>query len=216
MEGHGTAPYTLGQYNEILGSLQRALPKVLRDTDPKKTIGVFQKGTAVENTIREVVLKLLSEEAKLDYYLVSVDYDMSIEEATKQAGMNVDNQISRRDEPFSLNEIFSIQKDGKAKIVLEIFNPNDSWSVDAVLEELDRYNRRAADLQEVIALVNCYPEMYKHQEVTSIVALGSVYEHSTRGQWIPVVYLRSSGFYLGFCPRDMVLNDLHHIPVIRK
>ncbi len=43
MSKHGTANYSLGQYNEVLGAVQKALPGALVDTDPKAVIAALSK-----------------------------------------------------------------------------------------------------------------------------------------------------------------------------
>lgn len=48
MADHGTAAYTLGQFAEVQVAITRALPKALKDTDPKEMIHAVQNGETVE------------------------------------------------------------------------------------------------------------------------------------------------------------------------
>ncbi len=58
MPKHGTA-YTLGQYNEVLGAIQRALPRALEGTDPKILLPLLQKsGERVEGDLGKLLRSL--------------------------------------------------------------------------------------------------------------------------------------------------------------
>ena len=58
MSKHGTA-YTLGQYNEVLAAVQRALPKALDGNDPKKLIPLLQQsGKMIEAGLAQLIRSL--------------------------------------------------------------------------------------------------------------------------------------------------------------
>lgn len=53
MAEHGTAAYTLGQFTEVQVAITRALPRALKDTDPKEMIRVLQNGEQLERMLTE-------------------------------------------------------------------------------------------------------------------------------------------------------------------
>lgn len=60
MENHGTATYTLGQYNEVQIPILRALPKALEGTDPKQVIPILQShGEMLESALGKAIASVL-------------------------------------------------------------------------------------------------------------------------------------------------------------
>ena len=60
MTDHGTAAYTLGQYNEVQVPILRALPKALEGTDPKQVIPVLQSnGEMLEHELAKAITSVL-------------------------------------------------------------------------------------------------------------------------------------------------------------
>lgn len=60
MTEHGTATYTLGQYNEVLVAVTRVLPRGLEGTDPKILIRLLQKsGGVLSQKLAEVFRSML-------------------------------------------------------------------------------------------------------------------------------------------------------------
>lgn len=68
---HGTA-YQLGQYNEVIVALTRALPKALLGTNPKSTIKAVQNGKAVEKLLFDMISLLMRGDA-----VISLACDMT-------------------------------------------------------------------------------------------------------------------------------------------
>lgn len=60
MTDHGTAAYTLGQYNEVQIPILRALPKALEGTDPKQVIPVLQsRGEMLESALEKAIASVV-------------------------------------------------------------------------------------------------------------------------------------------------------------
>lgn len=194
MSKHGTA-YTFGQYNEVHVALTKALPKALTGTDPKKVITVVKNGEALEQALSGVFRSLLDGKAPGNLYLLTVDYGMKVEEAVNRGHYDyVNSSITSQN--------FSTKQKGKVELVVELIHFDHSISSAEVLKELDRMGYRAADLHELLALGENYPDV---QREFPVVALGSV-RRSPHGDGRVVPYLwRHAAYryaYLAWCGPD--------------
>lgn len=101
-------------------------------------------------------------------YPVVVDYTLSLEEAVKLGHYgSVDGNIYEKNFPNN--------RSGKPFISIELLSFNRKISVDDVSKEIDKMGYRPADLRELLALGERYPNI---QTEFPIVALGSVSKHS--------------------------------------
>jgi len=175
METHGTAAYTLGQYNEVLVALARALPKALVGTDAKKVIAATQNGEALETALAGTLRLLVDGKGPFNLYPIVVDYGMKVEEAVKLG--NYDWVLSD-----ITQENFPTQKKGKTELVVELIRFDHCISTDQALKELDRMGYRPAELMELLAFGEKYPEV---QREFSIAALGSVWQNPDGDRRVP-------------------------------
>ena len=79
MSQHGTATgFTLGQYNEILTAIQRALPNALEGMEPKYTITTLGQhgqdlGTELQKALRRVIFIQHSMHVRVNYSEANLD-----------------------------------------------------------------------------------------------------------------------------------------------
>lgn len=168
MEKHGTAIYALGQYNEVLVAITRALPNALAGTDPKRVISAVQNGEAFERVLSEMLRLFLNSISIVNSHLIVVDYDMSIEETIK---LGKYGEIG----PHLTSQNFPTERKGKAEIKMELIQFNRSISTEEVLKELDQMGYRPTELKELSALGAMCPDLQK------VIALGSVLFFPTDG-----------------------------------
>ena len=177
MSKHGTATYTFGQYNEVHVALTKALPKALTGTDPKKVITIVKNGEALEQVLSGMFRSLLDGKAPINLYILTVDYGMKVEEAVNRGHYDYAN-------PSITSQNFSTKQKGKVELVVELIHFDSLISSAEALKELDRMGYRPADLHELLAFGENYPDV---QRELSVVALGSVWMHSYGHRDVPVL-----------------------------
>jgi hypothetical protein len=100
-----------------------------------------------------------------DAYHIFVDYGRSVEDGVKAGRYGrVDFDITSRN--------FPTKRKGTAKIEVELIHFNRRISTDEALRKLDRMGYRPAELRELLAFGEKYPEV---QREFPVVALGSVW-----------------------------------------
>jgi len=138
-------------------------------------------------------------EKKDNIYPISVDYERSVEDGRKAGRYYWSN-------PDITSRNFPTKRNGKAEVAVELIHFNRIVSTDEALCELDRIGYRPAELHELLAFGEKYPEV---QREFPVVALGSVWRirHSVRRSFPCLrmrgymhgsrrsLSLRRSGFY---------------------
>ena len=119
--------------------------------------------------------------AACNTYPLSVDYGRSVEDGVRAGRYDWANS-----DITSCN--FLTKRKGMAEISVEIINFARYISTDGVLRELDRMGYRPAELHELLAFGEKYPDV---QREFPIVALGSVWRHRYGDRGVP--YLRRHG-----------------------
>ena len=210
-EQHGTATYTLGQYNEVSVAIMRALPKVLAGTDPKKVIRAVGNGQALELALNDALVQLLNGKVLTGshpVYTVIVNYDLSIEEAVA---------LGKYDHIFPnevTSENFKTKRNGVAKLKVKLINFEDWPSTKEIPEKLNQLGYRPAELHELLALGARYPDL---QRKSPIVALGSIWKQSPSiHRSIPWICRDGSGRALGLCSLQASWNKGNYFAAVHK
>ncbi|PIR97979.1 MAG: hypothetical protein COT89_01875 [Candidatus Colwellbacteria bacterium CG10_big_fil_rev_8_21_14_0_10_42_22] len=107
-------------------------------------------------------------------YPITVDYGLSVEAMVKAGRYDwVNDYITSRN--------FPTKKKGKKQVVVELIHLNRSVSTDDALKELDKMGMRPAELHELLALGQMYPEL---QREFPVVALGSVWQNPNGNRYV--------------------------------
>jgi len=115
-------------------------------------------------------------------YLLSVDYGRSVEDGVKAGHYDwVDSDITSRN--------FPTKRKGTAEVAVELIHFNWYFWTDRVLRELDEMGYRPAELHELLAFGEKYPEI---QRGFPIFALGSIWQDRGGNRRVP--YLGRSGW----------------------
>lgn len=170
---HGITSQVTGGYVEFQAAVLRALP---RDIDADVALDWAQNGEALARVLREALtpngreVAGLSAEALVkagNAYPVVVNYGMSVEDAVKLGHYDWANgNITSKN--------FPTKRTGAAEIVVELIHFGRYILTKDVLKELDKMGYRPADLHELLAFGEKYPEV---QREFPIAALGSVWQN---------------------------------------
>jgi len=201
---HGTASQVTGSYVEFQAAVLRALP---RDIDSDIALGWTQNGESLARVLREALtpdgkpagLSAKASAKASNTYSLSVDYGRSVEDAVKAGRYDwANSDITSRN--------FPTKRKGTAEIEVDLIHFNRYISTDEALRELDRMDYRPAELHELLAFGEKYPEV---QYMFPIVALGSVW-HNWRGWnndcFVPSLSWSNSGRVLGL---DRIKHGWH-------
>lgn len=216
-ETHGTATYTLGQYNEVSVAIMRALPKVLAGTDPKKVIKAVENGQALEEALNDALLLLLNRKVSVGIkalpklhpvYPVTVNYDLSVEEAVA---------LGKYDHVFP-NEVsskhFKTERNGIAELKITLVCIEENLMTKEIPEKLDQLGYRPAELHELLAFGAKYPDV---QRRFPIVALGSIWQESPIiHRSIPWICRDGDGRALGLCSLQAYWCGRNHFAAVHK
>ena len=113
-----------------------------------------------------------------DSYLVSVDYGRSVEDGVKSGRYDyTDPNIT------SIN--LATERKGTSEVVIDLIRFNYYISTDKALSELDRMGYRPAELRELLAFGEKYPEV---QRKFPIIALGSAWWRRDGVRRVPCLY----------------------------
>ena len=139
-------------------------------------------------------------------YPLSVNYGMSVEDAVKLGLYDwANSDITSRN--------FPTKRTDKADLTIKFMQFNRAISTEDALRELDRMGYRPAELHEILAFGEKYPDV---QREFPIVALGSVwrYRHGDRG----VPYLDGGGSGRGLSLRwfEDDWRDIVRFAAVRK
>ena len=116
-------------------------------------------------------------------YPLSVNYGMSVEDAVKLGRYDwANSDITSRN--------FPTKRTGKADLTIKFMQFNRAISTEDALRELDRMGYRPAELHEILAFGEKYPDV---QREFPIVALGSVWQGRDGGRGVPCLSRSGSG-----------------------
>ena len=196
---HGTTSQVTGGYVEFQAAVLRALP---RNIDSDVALGWTQNGESLAQVLREA-LTPDHKPAGITYPL-SVDYGRSVEDGVKAGHYDLANSdISRN---------FATKRKGTAEVAVELIHFNYTSSIDEVLRELDKMGYRPAELQELLAFGEKYPEV---QLEFPIVALDSVWQDGY-ARVVPYLGRHDSGRGVGVCYVDLGPLKSYRFAAVRK
>lgn len=168
----GIASITTGQFREFAGAVLRSLPD---DIDPTTAQGWIDN----QERLRKILRKALAPDNKPaglpaeasaqtgNTYPLSVDYGRDVKDGVRAGRYDwTDSDITSHN--------FPTKQKGTAEIEVEFVHFNRYISTDEALRELDRMGYRPAELHELLAFGEKYPEV---QREFPIVALGSVWKN---------------------------------------
>lgn len=198
---HGTTSQVDGSYVEFQAAILRALP---RDIDLDVLLGWMRNGKALARVLKEV---FMSADMPADNtYPLSVDYRKSVEDAVR-SGL-----YDRADSDITTHN-FPTKWKGTAKIRVELIQFNWWFSTDRILQELNRMGYRPAELHELLAFAEKYPDI---QRAFPIVSLGSIWKDE-RGNRNPYLDSCAVGRTLGLhWDNDNWHNEDYRFAAIRK
>lgn len=131
-------------------------------------------------------------------YPLFVNYGMSVEELVKIGRYELTDQcITSKD--------FPTKRTGTAEILMEIIHFNRYISTDEVLHELDKMGYRPAELHELLAFGENYPDI---QRDFPIIALGSIWQFPFGERYVPFLFIYTSKRCLGL---DLVDGDWYEV-----
>ncbi|MDP2946269.1 MAG: hypothetical protein Q8N61_02345 [bacterium] len=176
MANRGTASQVTGGYVEFQAAVLRALP---RDIDPDVALGWAQNGESLARVLKDVLTP--NGKPAGNTYPLSVNYDLPVEGAVKLGQYDWANgDITGKNFPTT--------RTGKAEVVVELIHFNRVISTKDAQRELDQRGYRPAELHELLAFGEKYPEL---QRQFPIVAPGSVWQYRVGDRRVP--YLRRHG-----------------------
>jgi len=103
---------------------------------------------------------------RLDTYTLTIDYNRSVEDGVKAGQYDYANSDIT-------SKHFPTERMGMPEVAVELIHFNRDISTDEAIHELDRMGYRPADLHELLALGEKYPDL---QREFPVIALGSVWQ----------------------------------------
>ena len=178
MANRGTTSQVNGSYVEFQAAVLRALP---RDIDSDVALSWTKNGELLARILREALTP--NGKPAGNTYPLSVDYDLSVENAVKLGQYNWTNgDITGKNFPTT--------RTGKVEVVVELIRFNCAISTKDAQRELDQRGYRPAELHELLAFGEKYPEL---QRQFPIVALGSVWQGRDGDRDVPCLVGDGSG-----------------------
>lgn len=197
-----------GQFGEFAGAVVSQLWSVVKDKEPKE----LQR--YIENTkaLRNILVKAFGEdERQLPFsisgtYPVLVDYDRNVKEAIELGKYDwTNNDINDKN--------FKTERKGKANFEIELIHFNRPISSENALKEIEENNYRPAELHELLALGEKYPDL---QREFPIVALSSVWQDPDGDRDVPCLVKDGSGRRLRLRWLGFDWGGLWRFAVVRK
>ena len=137
---------------------------------------------------------------------ISANYGMSVEDAVALGRYDwANSDIASKN--------FSTKRTGKANLTIELPHFNRTISTEGALRELDRMGMRSAELHELLAFGEKYPDV---QREFPIVALGSVWRSRDGGRHVPCLSGGGSGRSLRLRWIVSGWNDVYRFAAVRK
>lgn len=197
---HGTASHVTGIYVEFQAAVLRALP---RDINPDVVLGWTQNGESLARVLREA---LVPDSKAAGNYHLSVDYGRGVEDGVKAGRYDwVNSDVNSRN--------FPTKRKGTTEVGVELIPFNRYILTDEALSELDRMGFRPAEIHELLAFGEEYPEV---QREFPIAALGSVWQDPHGRRYVPYLGRRSSERYLRLGWVGLGWDGLYRFAVVRK
>lgn len=198
MPTHGTA-FDLGQYNEVVVPVVRALPKALDGIDPKSAIrSVSDRGEALEQHLRRFFDPSLGEPKVLRPRFivpipqVPVNYDLDWNEAVSQAGPNTGADWDVR----KVGHLYVAKRHGLVLTDITLVNFGEDVESEQVLEfgrEYWPWRVRVMDPRECFALGAYRPNLHQELGLEAMAAV-SLEKCDFRGEpRVPGVWWRGAG-----------------------
>ncbi len=196
----GTASkMSTGQFREFAGAVLRSLPD---DLDPTTVQGWIENQEALRKALREA---LSSSKPTRNVYPVAVDYGKSVEEMVELGRYDWSNDA------ITSNN-FPTERSGREKIQIELVHFSWYGGTDEVLKELNGMGLRPAELRELLAFGEKYPEV---QREFPIIALGSVWR-SPGGRRVPYLGGSSSVRRLGLRWVEIDWEEIYRFAAVCK
>lgn len=154
MPDHGTATYTLGQYNEVLCAIAKALPKALADIPPREAIIASRNGDSLAYFLRNAIRQLQEDRPFWieNSFTVAVDYDMPVAEAVKNGQYECPKEHA--------HDIASLpnHRTGNATVTIRLAHFRHHYTTGQIFQEIKWAEHRPAELLELLALEAQYRE----------------------------------------------------------
>lgn len=129
--------------------------------------------------LKGILKKAFSDHVSVpNHYVVSVDYEMELEEAIKRGQFDWVN-------PYIIPENFPPKGKGKVKAEVELIHFDRYISTNVAVNNLRKMGYRSAGLRELLALGEKNPDIHKEFPV---VALGSVWHDANGDANVPCIY----------------------------
>jgi hypothetical protein len=163
----GTAYYSLGQYNEIVVAVLRALPKALEGTDPKLVIKILQKkGSSLECALKEFVTSEIRSIETENQYTVMLNGFWTTEDLLGLGEYGYVNE--------NINSVDLPRSESK-KITMKFFKLDHDINSTDVAIELDKIGYRTATAYELLSFASTTSNRGDLYKFTLLIALGSVW-----------------------------------------
>jgi len=203
---------TTGQFREFAGAVLRSLPD---DLDPTTAQGWIENQESLARVLRETLLPDgkpagLPAEASTqagNIYHLSVDYGRSVEDGVRAGRYDWANS----DDINSRN--FPTKRKGTAEVEVELVHFNRGISTDEALGELDRMGYRPAEVHELLAFGQKYPEV---QREFPVVAPGSAWQDRFGSRVVPYLYRDGSKRILNLDWIEGDWDEVCRFAVVRK
>lgn len=175
---NGTAStVNVGQFGEFAGAVVGQLWPAIKDVSPARLQHLIEN----QGELKEMLLWMFSkDDDPSSLYPIAVDYGMRVEEAIELGKYDWVNKSITQGH-------FPTEGKGKAKLKMELvhFERYTPVPYKKATEELDRMGYRPAELMELLAFGEKYPDV---QREFPIVALASVWRDSDGNRLVPYLY----------------------------
>jgi hypothetical protein len=180
MDKHGTAVINQGQFGELAGAVVGQLWSAIKDISPARAQHLIEN----QGELKRLLQRVFSESGTpSNLYTIAVDYGMKVEDAVKLGKYDwVNDDVTQKN--------FPTKGKGKTELTLELVHFDRNISSEEALKELDRMGYRPAELMELLAFGEKYPEI---QREFPIVALASVWQGPRGSRSVPCLCRFGSG-----------------------
>ena len=137
---------------------------------------------------------------------ISANYGMSVEDAVALGRYDwANSDITSKN--------FPTKRTGKTELTIDLVHFSRAIPTENALRELDRMDMRSAELHELLAFGEKYPDV---QREFPIVALGSVWQYRDGGRYVPYLYGNGSRRSLRLHWIVNGWNDVYRFAAVRK
>ena len=197
----GNASIETGHFAELASAVVQQLP---RDIDSTVAQGWIENRSALQRVLRAALLP--NDKPAGNVYSLTVNYGLSVEDAVKLGRYDWANSDIN-------SSNFQTKRSGTAEVVVELIHFNRYISTKDALSELDRMGYRTAELHELLAFGEKYPNV---QREFPVVALGSVWQDRSGVRDIPYLgrYGSERGLYLDWVGHGW--DEVYWYAAVRK